>query len=96
MIDYTAITESSAVILTIYFLVSGSFLNDKNKYRFRIHIYKNYLILIFIVFSITMILSSMEIYYSIFTFIISLIILGFSLNYVMGLLSDKFPGDPEN
>lgn len=95
MIDYTAITESSAVILTIYFLVSGRFLNDENKYRLRLSVYKNYLVLIFIVFSITMVLSSMQLYYSIFAFIISLMLLGYSLNYIMGLLLDKIPGDPK-
>ena len=90
MIDYSAITESSAVIFTIYFLVSGSFLNDENKYHLRLYAYKNYLIFIFIAFSITMILSSMELYCSIFTFIIPTIILGYSLNYLMAFYYIKY------
>ena len=85
MIEYSAIAEASAVILTIYFLffpitLSLSF---ENLNYLPLPIVRLQLLIIFLLFGITIILAVIENFYSFVFLIISLIFLPFSINYLL-------------
>ena len=85
MIYYSAIAETSGIILTIFFISSGIIILDANK----LSVYRLYLSLNFIFFSITMLLAVIGNYYSVFFFVSSLIVLGISLNILFKFASIK-------
>ena len=85
MIEYSAIAESSAVILTIYFLffpITLS-LSSKNLNYLPLPIVRLHLLINFLLFGITIILAIIENFYSFVFLIISLIFLPFSINYLL-------------
>lgn len=87
MIEYPAIAESSAVILTIYFLFFPivSLLYSKNIFlvAFILPIIRTLLYINFLFFGVTIILAVIENFWSFIFLIISLISLPFSLSYMM-------------
>ena len=86
MIEYQAIAESSAVILTIYFLffpIVVSSLFSKNSLLMLLSLVRLQLSINFLLFGITIILAVIENFYSFIFLIISLIFLPVSLNYML-------------
>ncbi|KPV46171.1 hypothetical protein SE19_06700 [Acidiplasma aeolicum] len=85
MIEYSAIAESSAVILTIYFLFFPilTSLYTKDTILIFLHLARLQLLINFLLFGITIILAVIESFYSLIFLIISLIFLPFSINYIL-------------
>ena len=85
MIEYSAIAESSAVILTIYFLFFPilTSLYTKDMLLIFLHLARLQLLINFLLFGITIILAVIESFYSLIFLIISLIFLPFSINYIL-------------
>ena len=88
MIEYSAIAESSAVILTIYFLFFPimSSLSSKNLIFPPLHIVRFQLSINFLLLGITIILAVIENFYAVIFLIVSLIFLPLSLNYMLNFL----------
>ena len=91
MIEYTAMAESSSVILTVYFLGSGFFLENRGHNinpdftAFKVKLYKNLMVIVFVSFFITIILSIFQFFYSIVAMIISFAILLIALYFLLSL-----------
>ncbi len=85
MIEYSAIAESSAVILTIYFLFFPilTSLYTKDMLLIFLHLARLQLLINFLLFGITIILAVIESFYSLIFLITSLIFLPFSINYIL-------------
>jgi hypothetical protein len=90
MIYYSALAESAALILTIYFITSGIFLSD-DKHKTRLTAYHNYFILNFFLFILSIITAVVGLWYSIFIFIISVAFLGFSIDKLFKMLMKEIP-----
>ncbi len=88
MIYYSALAESSTLILTIYFITSGIFLNN-DPYKTRLTAYHNYFILNFVLFMLSIITAIVGLWYSILIFIIAVIFLGFSIDKIFKMLMTK-------
>ncbi len=85
MIEYPAIAESSAVILTIYFLFFPimTSLYTKDQLLIFLHLARSQLLINFLLFGITIILAVIENFYSFVFLIISIIFLPFSINHML-------------
>jgi len=90
MIHYSALAESSALLLTIYFITSGIFLGD-DQHKIRLTTYRDYFILNFILFGLTIIIAIAGLWYSFIIFIISVVFLGLSMFKLFKLLMIAIP-----
>ena len=90
MIYYSALAESSALILTIYFIISCIFLNNDTR-KVRLTAYHNYFILNFFLFVLSIIAAILGLWYSIIIFILSAIFLGFSIDKLFKMLIKETP-----
>jgi hypothetical protein len=90
MIYYSALAESSALILTIYFITSGIFLNN-DKRKTRLTAYHNYFTLNFFLFILSITTAIAGLWYSIVIFIISAVFLGFSIDKLFKMLMKEIP-----
>lgn len=86
MIEYSAIAESSAVILTIYFLSPAIIAAGGNTLFPFTSFYRFYSLLNLLFFGLTIILAIINNPYSILFLIFSFIILGYSSNTMLRLL----------
>ncbi len=83
MIQYSAIAELSAVILIIFFL-SPAILASMNKGIFT-RLYRIYSLINLLLFGLTIILAVIGNSYSVIFLIVSLVFMGYSLNYMITL-----------
>ena len=85
MIEYSAIAESSAVILTVYFLFFPiiTSLYTKDQLLIFLHLARSQLLINFLLLGITIILAVIENFYSIVFLVISIFFLPFSINYIL-------------
>ncbi len=90
MIDYTALAESASVILPIYFVAVGVVMPVFDKAEMlpaTLDAYRKWAIVVFIPFSIAIIMALMNAFYSIILFVASMIALGIALEQPFTLLS---------
>ncbi len=89
MIDYAALAESASVILTIYFIAVGAFMQliqRTGMLPYIVYVYRGWAVAVFVPFTIAIIMALMNIFYSILFFIASMIVLGIALEKLFSFI----------